>query len=120
MCSNISSKSYPQSTHILTVMSYVFFVTSLIRFTHIASQVHSNQYSVTDNERDLSRIPEGDERNAQGTHITHGIQGLPGAFFHFEISPMLVTHRETRPSFAHFMTSYVSLTCKVPRLLTLI
>ncbi|KAF8604511.1 endoplasmic reticulum-derived transport vesicle ERV46 [Ceratobasidium sp. AG-I] len=67
--------------------------------------VRGNQYSVTDTERDLSRMPEDDERNAQGTHITHGIQGLPGAFFHFEISPMLVTHRETRPTFAHFMTS---------------
>jgi hypothetical protein len=62
---------------------------------------------------------------AQGIHIQHGVNGLPGddrvcvllvlvvydvsafsgAFFSFEISPILVVHTETRQSFAHFLTS---------------
>jgi len=40
-----------------------------------------------------------------GVQIQHGTQGLPGAFFNFEISPILVVHQETRQSFAHFITS---------------
>jgi endoplasmic reticulum vesicle transporter len=31
----------------------------------------------------------------------------PGVFFSYEISPILVAHRESRQSFAHFLTSYV-------------
>lgn len=34
--------------------------------------------------------------------------GVPGVFFNYEISPILVVHTETRQSFAHFITSYVS------------
>ncbi len=30
-----------------------------------------------------------------------------GTLFNYEISPILVAHRETRQSFAHFLTSYV-------------
>ena len=48
---------------------------------------------------------EGD--GAGGVHVQHGMMGLPGAFFNFEISPMLVVHSETRQSFAHFLTSCV-------------
>jgi hypothetical protein len=44
-----------------------------------------------------------------GVSVQHGVQGLPGAFFNFEISPILVVHAETRQSFAHFITSCVSL-----------
>lgn len=32
---------------------------------------------------------------------------ISGAFFNFEISPILVIHQETRQSFAHFATSCV-------------
>ena len=32
-----------------------------------------------------------------------------GVFFSYEISPILVAHRETRQSFAHFLTSYAVL-----------
>jgi len=42
-----------------------------------------------------------------GIHVHHGTQGLPGAFFNYEISPILVVHSDTRQSFAHFITSYV-------------
>ncbi|KAI0252162.1 hypothetical protein BJV78DRAFT_1205287 [Lactifluus subvellereus] len=30
---------------------------------------------------------------------------MPGVFLSYEISPILVAHRETRQSFAHFLTS---------------
>ncbi|KAH8825204.1 endoplasmic reticulum-derived transport vesicle ERV46 [Flagelloscypha sp. PMI_526] len=65
--------------------------------------VNTHQYSVTHFERDLSEGFEGN--NAQGVHIQHGINGVPGAFFNFEISPMLIVHSESRQSFAHFLTS---------------
>lgn len=35
--------------------------------------------------------------------------GVPGVFFNYEISPMLVIHTETRQSFAHFLTSYATI-----------
>jgi hypothetical protein len=65
--------------------------------------VQSYQYSVTHYERDTAR--HGAERDQDGTLITHTTSGQPGAFFNFEISPMMVIHHETRQSFAHFVTS---------------
>jgi len=65
--------------------------------------VRTHQYSVTQFERDLSKGSQAD--TAQGVHVQHGITGAPGAFFNFEISPILVIHSETRQSFAHFVTS---------------
>ncbi|KAL1925789.1 uncharacterized protein VTP21DRAFT_672 [Calcarisporiella thermophila] len=50
----------------------------------------TNQYSVTQNERELAG------------HMGHG--GLPGVFFNYEISPMLITYKETRGSFVQFFT----------------
>jgi len=66
-------------------------------------QINTHQYSATNFERDLSSGSQGD--TPQGVHISHGVTGLPGAFFNFEISPILVVHSETRQSFAHFLTS---------------
>ena len=48
------------------------------------------------------------ENSPAGLHIAHGNGGIPGAFFNYEISPLLIRHVETRQSFAHFLTSYVS------------
>ncbi|GAA99605.1 uncharacterized protein L969DRAFT_86871 [Mixia osmundae IAM 14324] len=64
----------------------------------------SHQYSVTQYERDLSKgnKPGKDE---DGHQTSHGYAGVPGLFFNYEISPMLVVHREERQSFAHFITS---------------
>ncbi|KAF8586305.1 endoplasmic reticulum-derived transport vesicle ERV46 [Ramaria rubella] len=65
--------------------------------------VNTHQYSVTHFERDLT---EGTQANTQqGLHLSHGVSGVPGAFFNFEISPILVVHTEVRQSFAHFLTS---------------
>ncbi|KAJ4481995.1 Sec1 family-domain-containing protein [Lentinula aciculospora] len=65
--------------------------------------IHSHQYSVTQYERDLAEGGLGD--TPQGVHLQHGVSGIPGAFFNFEISPILVVHTDTRQSFAHFVTS---------------
>lgn len=64
--------------------------------------INSNQYSATHFERDLTDAQGGVDH---GVTVQHGVQGLPGAFFNFEISPILVVHAETRQSFAHFLTS---------------
>jgi len=65
--------------------------------------VNTHQYSATSFERDLSEGTQGD--TPQGIHVQHGVNGVPGAFFNFEISPILVVHSDTRQSFAHFVTS---------------
>jgi len=64
--------------------------------------INSHQYSVTQFERDLSNVQTDVDH---GISLQHGVQGLPGAFFNFEISPIRVVHAETRQSFAHFLTS---------------
>lgn len=46
-------------------------------------------------------------KDATGHLTAHGMAGVPGVFFNYEISPMLVVHQETRQSFAHFLTSFV-------------
>ncbi|KAJ1300061.1 hypothetical protein OPQ81_011181 [Rhizoctonia solani] len=66
----------------------------------------AHHYSVTSYERDIRPDHEFDPlRDAHGTKVQHGFEGLPGAFFHFDVSPMLVVHKETQKSFAHFVTS---------------
>ncbi|KAH9080598.1 Sec1 family-domain-containing protein [Lactarius deliciosus] len=65
--------------------------------------VNSHQYSVTHFERDLTTGQAGNTE--EGIQIQHGIVGVPGTLFNYEISPILVAHRETRQSFAHFLTS---------------
>ncbi|OJA17193.1 hypothetical protein AZE42_00174 [Rhizopogon vesiculosus] len=65
--------------------------------------INSLQYSVTHFERDLTKSNEGE--NKEGVFTQHGTSGSPGAYFNFEISPILVVHSETRQSFAHFLTS---------------
>ncbi|KAJ3752796.1 endoplasmic reticulum-derived transport vesicle ERV46 [Lentinula raphanica] len=65
--------------------------------------INSHQYSVTNFERDLAEDGLGD--TPQGVHLQHGVSGVPGAFFNYEISPILVVHTDTRQSFAHFVTS---------------
>lgn len=66
-------------------------------------QVNTHQYSVTHFERDLEEG--GGGQSPGGINIQHGAQGLPGAFFNYEISPILVVHADSRQSFAHFLTS---------------
>ncbi|KAG6918770.1 hypothetical protein DXG01_011961 [Tephrocybe rancida] len=65
--------------------------------------VNTHQYSATSFERDLTEGIQGE--SPQGIHLQHGVNGVPGAFFNFEISPILVVHSDTRQAFAHFVTS---------------
>ncbi|KAK4046029.1 ER-derived vesicles protein erv46 [Microbotryomycetes sp. JL201] len=66
-------------------------------------ELNTHQYSVTQYERDLTTNKPG--KDAQGHQTTHGYAGVPGLFFNYEISPLMVIHKETRQSFAHFLTS---------------
>lgn len=68
--------------------------------------IFPSQYSVTSYERDLTSHDMG-AKDAQGHTASHGSAGIPGVFFNYEISPMLVIHTEERQSFAHFLTSFV-------------
>jgi len=65
--------------------------------------VNSHQYSVTHFERDLQTGIAGNTK--EGLQLAHGVNGLPGVFLSYEISPILVAHHEIRQSFAHFLTS---------------
>lgn len=53
-------------------------------------RVISNQYSVTESSRSIS----------QSSH-----KGLPGVFFMYDLSPLVVKFKETRQSFGHYLTS---------------
>ncbi|KAG8737882.1 hypothetical protein FRC10_007568, partial [Ceratobasidium sp. 414] len=70
-------------------------------------KVRSHQYSVTSFERDLTHeaMTRNHERDSHGTLTGHSFQGLPGAFFSFEISPLMVVHVESRGTFTHFISS---------------
>ncbi|EMD40076.1 hypothetical protein CERSUDRAFT_132878 [Gelatoporia subvermispora B] len=65
--------------------------------------VNTNQYSATHFERDLTAGQQ--EKDQAGLHVAHTSVGIPGAFFNYEISPILISHAESRQSFAHFLTS---------------
>ncbi len=52
--------------------------------------LNTNQYSVTEHFKPLK---------GENAH------GLPGVFFMYELSPIMVKFSETRKSFAHFLTS---------------
>ncbi|KAK1226097.1 vacuolar protein sorting-associated protein 45 [Marasmius sp. AFHP31] len=81
--------------------------------------VNTHQYSVTQFERDLNEVEVEQERNGVSnvpgmSHIAYRLlrshpnqpnPATPGAFFNFEISPILVVHSDMRQSFAHFITS---------------
>ncbi|KAJ3222775.1 hypothetical protein HK099_001943 [Clydaea vesicula] len=55
------------------------------------TKAQTNQFSVTENERDVSpQVGSGG--------------GIPGVFFNYEISPMLVVYKEYQKPFAHFLT----------------
>ncbi|WVQ74510.1 hypothetical protein IAR50_004111 [Cryptococcus sp. DSM 104548] len=67
-------------------------------------EISTHQYSVTQYERDL-RTGNAPGKDSHGHMTSHGVLGVPGVFFNYEISPMKVIHTEERQSFAHFLTS---------------
>ncbi|KAF9183631.1 Endoplasmic reticulum-Golgi intermediate compartment protein 3 [Haplosporangium sp. Z 767] len=58
--------------------------------------VSTNQYSVTQFNRNLL------QKDSSGQIMR--VNSLPGVFFHFDISPMLVIQKEERKSFTSFLT----------------
>merc|ERR1712232_496004 len=64
--------------------------------------INTNQFSVTEHTRQVSTK----SSNPQGGH-NHGGGGgggLPGVFFMYDLSPIMVKFTERRKSFAHFLT----------------
>ncbi|KAF5367806.1 hypothetical protein D9757_009614 [Collybiopsis confluens] len=92
-----------QTTKAKYMYQYFLKVVSTHFRTIDNQHLRSNQYSVTHFERDVSEGVQGD--TAQGVYLQHGMYGVPGIFFNYEISPILVVHTDTRQSFAHFITS---------------
>ncbi|XP_070209579.1 endoplasmic reticulum-Golgi intermediate compartment protein 3-like isoform X2 [Littorina saxatilis] len=73
-------------------MMYQYFVKIVpTTYTNLNKEtVYTNQFSVTKH-----------SKNAAGSM---GEGGLPGVFFIYELSPMMVKYTETRRSFMHFLT----------------
>ena len=88
---------------LLSLPQYFLKVVSTKFVTLSREELSTHQYSVTEYERDLNK---GNQpgKDDLGHQTSHGYAGVPGLFFSYEISPMLVIHKETRQSFAHFLT----------------
>ncbi|KAH7325395.1 endoplasmic reticulum vesicle transporter-domain-containing protein [Rhizoctonia solani] len=88
-------------------MFHYFMKVVSTEYKHLDGDVvRAYQYSVTSHERDIRPHHDYDPlRNANGIKMTHGYEGLPGATFQFDVSPMMVAHTERSKSFAHFATS---------------
>ncbi|CAE6491953.1 unnamed protein product [Rhizoctonia solani] len=88
-------------------MFHYFMKVVSTEYTHLDGDVvRAYQYSVTSHERDIRPHHDYDPlRDANGIKTTHGYEGLPGATFQFDVSPMMVAHKERSKSFAHFATS---------------
>lgn len=69
---------------------YQYFVKVVpTRYNYLnGTELDTNQFSVTQHEK----------------LITPNSQGLPGVFFQYDISPMLVIYTQTHKSFLHFLT----------------
>lgn len=88
----------------MTMFQYFLKVVATQFRTIDGKVVNTHQYQVTHYNRDAS-TPQ--DQTKQGVNVMHGMAGVPGAFFNYEISPIKVIHEETRQSFAHFLTSCV-------------
>ncbi|KOS12842.1 hypothetical protein Malapachy_0424 [Malassezia pachydermatis] len=69
------------------------------------------QYSATSYERRLGYDPSlhRDKPDQSSGHIVHSIEGVPGIFFNYEISPLRVVQSEWRHSFWHFISNLCAL-----------
>eukprot|EP00727_Mastigamoeba_balamuthi_P011387 m51a1_g6871 putative endoplasmic reticulum-golgi intermediate compartment protein 3-like isoform x2 (576) ;mRNA; f:168986-173271 len=59
----------------------------------------TNQYSVTEHSKSSTL-----DKQQGGHAVGHDDKGLPGTFFMYDMSPVLIKFVETRRSFAHFLT----------------
>uniref|UniRef100_A0A7S4L013 Endoplasmic reticulum vesicle transporter C-terminal domain-containing protein n=1 Tax=Paramoeba aestuarina TaxID=180227 RepID=A0A7S4L013_9EUKA len=62
------------------------------------NMIQTNQYSITENTRTVDRPNHKAPGQQQHTHV------LPGAFFHYDISPVKVSFREYQSSIGHFLS----------------
>ncbi|CAG8559207.1 6375_t:CDS:2 [Acaulospora morrowiae] len=78
---------------------YTYFVKVVSTQFHFLNEtsIYTNQYSVTQFGRDLTGKDNHDGHS-------HNQGGLPGVFFNYEISPMLIINREESKSLTHFLT----------------
>ncbi|RKO82813.1 endoplasmic reticulum vesicle transporter, partial [Blyttiomyces helicus] len=74
-----------------TFQYYVKVVSTKFTFLN-GTTIHTNQFSATEHERDATPV--------FGTAPT----ALPGVFFNYDISPMLVIYTQSQKPFAHFLT----------------
>lgn len=68
-------------------------------------QMSTYQYSATSYGRDLN---DQDHANGAG-HIVRSIEGIPGVFFNYEVSPLRVIHAEWHHSVWHFVSNLFAL-----------
>ncbi|XP_076069663.1 endoplasmic reticulum-Golgi intermediate compartment protein 3 [Oratosquilla oratoria] len=93
---NIPGKTNPLDSFILqtdkgpkTVTYYLKIVPTTYEKSD-GSTLMTNQFSVTKHEKSLS--------------LSHGETGLPGVFFNYELSPLMVKYQEKKKSLGHFLT----------------
>lgn len=84
-----SEKIKPANSGSMVYQYFLKVVGTRIQYRN-GTMINTNQFSVTEHERDPSKAPLN--------------SGLPGVFFNFEISPMLVLYTEYRKPLAHFLT----------------
>ncbi|KAJ1501061.1 Endoplasmic reticulum-Golgi intermediate compartment protein 3 [Coelomomyces lativittatus] len=77
---------------VFIIQNFIKVVGTHYRFLN-GSTVFTNQFSVNEYTQSL------------GPPESIGTRGVPGLFFHFDISPMLVLHEETQKSWSYFLTS---------------
>ena len=62
------------------------------------------QYSATSYERDLDYNHEREKDESSG-QVVRSVDGVPGVFFNYEISPLRIVQTEWRQSFWHFVSN---------------
>lgn len=71
-------------------------------------KIQTFQYSATAYERDLAPYDPNlghDAPDRSDGRVVRTVEGVPGVFFNYEISPMRVTQTESRPSLWHFLSN---------------
>ncbi|TDL22173.1 endoplasmic reticulum-derived transport vesicle ERV46 [Rickenella mellea] len=95
--------TYARSTGPNYMYRYFLKVVSNRFHTLKGQSFTAHQFSATHFERDLTK------ENTPSAQISYTTTGVPGVFFSYEISPLLVVQTESRQSFAHFLTSSVAI-----------
>lgn len=75
------------------------------RFEYLdGTKIETNEFSVTQHDK-----PMRGGRDENNPNVIHGNGGLPGIFFHFDVSPLKIINREAyKKSFGGFILSFCS------------